>query len=402
MTHTAPERSRTVSAAEVATTRRGTVVVTDLEGRGSLAAARSLSRTGYRVVGASTSRLAPGRWSRTCDRRILLPDPRPDPARYARELAAALADEAADLVVVGSDATLLAVSAGREVLEPVVRTELPAHEVVLRVTDKVAVAAAAAAVGLTGPAGVECADAGAVRAAVAARGYPLLLKPPRSVALEGGTLRERRSRRVGSPAELERALAELGLPLLVQELVEGPVYSVAGVAADGALRGCVVARYLRTWPADAGAAAFAETVVPDSGVVERVEELVVSLGWSGIFEVELVRRPDGTYAVIDLNPRVYGSLALSGAAGAPLAVIWCDTALGHGDDFREAAPGIGYRCEDFDARHLFVDLWRRHPADALAVLRPRRHVTHAYSDLRDPLPVAVRWIGGAARRVRHR
>src|SRR5581483_2404850 len=157
MTNSAPERVRTAPAPDAVARRgRGTVVVTDLEGRGSLAAIRSLSRSGFRVVGASSSLLAPGRWSRAADRQIVLPDPRPDPARFARELAAALADERADVLVVGSDATLLAVSENRDLIEPVVYTALPPHDAVLRATDKVAVAAAAAAVGLDGPAFVEC------------------------------------------------------------------------------------------------------------------------------------------------------------------------------------------------------------------------------------------------------
>jgi predicted ATP-grasp superfamily ATP-dependent carboligase len=144
-------------------------------------------------------------------------------------------------------------------------------------------------------------------------------------------------------------------------------------------------------------------VRPDEELVRRVEALVTALGWNGIFEVELIRRADGSYAVIDFNPRVYGSLALSEAAGVPLATIWCDTLLGRPrEGFTAAAPGIAYRCEDFDARHLLLNLSRRHPRAALDVLRPHRHVAHAYADLHDPIPVVVRWASGILRRVRWR
>ena len=378
----------------------GTVAVADLEGRGSLAACRSLARAGYRVLGLSSSRFAPGSWSRACDRRILLPDPRHETARYVGALVDAIAGQRLDAFVPGSDATLLAVSTHRSLIEPHLDLRLPDHAVVLRVTDKVALGEAAALVGLAPPAAILCETIEAVRVAAPEVGYPLVLKPPRSAAPDDGGLRERRSLRVGSAAELEDRVGELGLPLLVQEAIAGTVHSVAGVVADGELRAILVARYRRTWPVDAGSAAFAETVAPDQELVNRVERLVTSLGWSGIFEVEVIGRGDGSYAVIDLNPRVYGSLALSEAAGAPLAAIWCDTVLGRSEGLRVAAAGFAYRCEDFDVRHLLADLRRRHPADALAVLKLHRHAAHAYAELRDPAPVVVRWGVGIVRRVR--
>jgi len=380
--------------------RVATAVVTDLEGRGALAAGRTLARAGYRVVGTATSRLAPGAWSRACSRRVLLPDPREDARAYVDALAAALAAEGADVLVPGSDAALLAISAGRGALPPGVRTGLPDHDVVLRATDKVAVGAEAEAVGIGPPETVDCADVSAAREAAGRLGYPVVLKPPRSVAVDGRMLRERRSRRAEGDDDLAGAFAELGPPLLVQEALPGAVHSIAGVVVDGTLRGAVAARYRRTWPAEAGAAAFAETIAADGDLLRRVEALVVSLGWNGIFEVELVPRSDGSYAVIDFNPRIYGSLALSAAAGAPLVTIWCDALLGREDGFKVAAPGIAYRCEDFDARHLLSDLGRRRPRAALEVLRPHRRVVHAYADLRDPVPVVVRWTAGIARRLR--
>src|SRR5581483_4401456 len=188
--------------------RVATVVVTDLEGRGALAACRTLARAGYRVVGTATSRLAPGGWSRACSRRVLLPNPREDVRAYVDALAAALAVEGADLLVPGSDAALLAISAGRDALPSGVRTGLADPDVVLRSTDKVAVGDAAGRVGIDVPGTVDCADVAAAREAAARLGYPVVLNPPRSVAVDGRMLRERTSRRVECDVELASAFAE--------------------------------------------------------------------------------------------------------------------------------------------------------------------------------------------------
>ena len=172
MTKTGSLRQAVRRAATDGGAHAGTVAVADLEGRGSLAACRSLARAGYRVLGLSSSRFAPGSWSRACDRRILLPDPRHETARYVGALVDAIAGQRLDAFVPGSDATLLAVSTHRSLIEPHLDLRLPDHAVVLRVTDKVALGEAAALVGLAPPAAILCETIEAVRVAAPEVGYP--------------------------------------------------------------------------------------------------------------------------------------------------------------------------------------------------------------------------------------
>ena len=58
-----------------------------------------------------------------------------------------------------------------------------------------------------------------------------------------------------------------------------------------------------------------------------------AIGWSGIFELQFIRRPEGDY-VIDLNTRFYGSLALAVGSGLNLPAIWVDLLLGRSRDDR--------------------------------------------------------------------
>jgi predicted ATP-grasp superfamily ATP-dependent carboligase len=151
-----------------------------------------------------------------------------------------------------------------------------------------------------------------------------------------------------------------------------------------------LSRYLRTWPQRAGNVAFAETIEPPDGLRDRVGRLLAELGWYGIFELELMRSAGGAFHAIDLNPRLYGSLAHATRAGAPLAVVFCDWVLGRGARRVTARPGVRYRWEDADARHAIASLRARRFGDALEVLRPHRDVAHAHFRLDDPGPLAAR------------
>jgi predicted ATP-grasp superfamily ATP-dependent carboligase len=125
-----------------------------------------------------------------------------------------------------------------------------------------------------------------------------------------------------------------------------------------------------------------------------------TLGHAGIFELELIERDNGTFAALDLNPRPFGWMALALRAGANLPAIWCDWMLGRKSPRTSARPGVAYRWEDADLRHLVWQLRRGHLVAAASVLRPRGGVAHAYFELADPGPLPAAILQLARRRVR--
>src|SRR5215210_4654790 len=103
--------------------------------------------------------------------------------------------------------------------------------------------------------------------------------------------------------------------MLIQERVRGPLISLGLVVSRA---GRLVARFqhvaTRTWPAHAGATAFATSVAPDERLIERAARLLIEAGYWGLVEIELLSGPNGP-TLIDINPRFYGGLALSLACG---------------------------------------------------------------------------------------
>jgi len=137
-----------------------------------------------------------------------------------------------------------------------------------------------------------------------------------------------------------------------------------------------------------GGSAYAETIAPNAELEQGVGRLLRRIGWSGLFHVQFIRDSRGEHLLIDLNPRIYGSLALASAAGLNLLQIWVDLLLGRRPKVGGYRIGVGFRQEEKDAqalaRLLLTDGERQR---ALRGLLPQRGTAHAIFSLRDPMPL---------------
>jgi predicted ATP-grasp superfamily ATP-dependent carboligase len=369
------------------------VIVTSAQERFALAACRTLGTAGYSVVAVADVTPAAGHWSRCAAERHVLVDPRRDPAGFVDGLAAIAraGSGEAPLLFPGTDAALMAVSSRRARLDPFAFIGLPPHDVVDACTDKIRLQDASRKAGVAAPEAVVCSALSEAPAAAEELGYPVVLKAQRTFFELNGRVQQRGSTLADDRAAVERLAARFGLPFLVQKAIRGDAYSAAGVATEEGLLAFAVARYIRTWPPEGGNVAFAETVEPPTGLGDAVGGLMADLGWRGIFELELMRDEDGRFHAIDLNPRLYGSLALASAAGTPFAAIWCDHLVGAPPPRQTTArPGVRYRWEEADLRYAIFRAKEGRIREALAAVAPRRRVTHAYFQLTDPAPLLAR------------
>lgn len=379
------------------------MLVTDVEERASLAACRGLAWAGYEISGVSAARPAAGHWSRSCSHRLRLPDPRVDQSGFVAGLELALRRNEHAVLLMGSDVSTFVVSEQRERLELLTRIGLPDRVAVRTSLDKVRLLEAAQTVGLRSPPSIVCENEADARAAVHDLGLPLVVKPSGSFLPNGNQFRQQRVALVDDEDALADVLHSFGRPFIVQRFEEhGQVVSYAGVMTPAGLLATVVARWSRRWPPRAGATTFCQTIVPPSGLAERVERLLGTLGYHGIFELELLEHSNGRYAAIDLNPRVFGWLALALRAGVNLPALYCDWLCGRQALPLTAPAGVPYRWEDGDAAHLLWQLRHGRSRAAAAVLRPVSGTAHAYFDLADPGPLLARGLLLARKRFRQR
>lgn len=156
--------------------------------------------------------------------------------------------------------------------------------------------------------------------AARALGLPAVVKADTGV---GGA----RVRVVETLPELARAVARaraLGGGWAVQEHVPGPTCLFGGVFHEGRALRVYAAEKLELYPPRTGPAIRLRSD-DHAALVELGCRVVRELGWTGLASVDFIRRPDGRYVLLEVNPRPWGSIAAASSAGvdlfAPLAAL---------------------------------------------------------------------------------
>lgn len=370
--------------------RRGArprVLVTDGENVGVLAVVRGLERHGYDPWVAAAHTYAPAFRSRATVGTALVPNPCQAAGRFVDEIAELSRTIRPVAILPGGETGMFALSRYADRLPDGVVLAVPSIETVERATDKAALPELAAKVGLKTP--PTC----PIDAAEAQRGLPVelpaVVKPLRSQIVERDGFRGFGVRRVTTREEAVAALRALpGERGLMQHYFSGDLCGVGGVFWAGELVTVVHQRAVRTWPAGCGEMSFAVATPRDPELERGVCRMLSDLGWSGLFQLQFLDTPEGCL-LIDLNPRVYGSLALALGVGQNLPGIWADVVTGRASPTNGSyRAGVRFRNELLDTRALFAAYtsspYGRAPSHAATDGEP---MVNAYFDREDLKPL---------------
>lgn len=340
-----------------------TILVTDGEQRAALAAVRSLGAAGHRVhvVAARPGSLAAA--SRHAAAEHVLPDPLRRPDDFADAFASLAARTGADVALPVSEPALLAVLPARDRVPAAL--PFPSLEAFRAVCDKARVLATAPAHGIAAPAQLEARvpdDAAGWRG-----GFPVVLKPSRSVVESNGVRVKTGVGYADDPGSLRAALDALpaaAFPVLLQERIEGPGTALSVLVWDGELRAAFGHRRLREKPPSGGVSVLRESIPLDREVLGRSLALLRDFAWRGVAMVEFkVDARTGTPYLMEINGRLWGSLQLAIDAGVDFPGLLVEAALG-GRSAPVTTYGVGVRTrwEWGEVDHLVARL-RRSPAE---------------------------------------
>jgi predicted ATP-grasp superfamily ATP-dependent carboligase len=314
---------------------------------------------------------------------VRVPNPDFDCGGFVRTLAAAARRLRVAAVLPSSDSHFLAL-AGREGDFAGMALGTPSRESVDQATDKALLTELATAARLRTPPTKFIRGGEAVNGV----GFPAIVKPLRSrVQNPDGTISTYSAHYVPD-GQVEPAINHLvGGEGLIQSYIPGVLIGVAGVSWEGELVCALHQASVRIWPIPVGGSAYAETIAPNVELEQGVGRLLRRIGWSGIFHVQFIRDSRGVHFLIDLNPRIYGTLALATAAGLNLPQIWVDLLLGRRPKVGGYRIGVGFRHEEKDAQALVRLFMIGERQRALRGLLPQRGTAHAIFALRDPMPM---------------
>lgn len=297
-------------------------LVTDTHDRAALAGLRGLGRAGVRAIALSPEHNGPGIWSRYAAGREIGPDPTRDPRGFALKVGQILDQHGERLVYPGREEAIDALLDMSS--PPALRKALPYHslEGLAAVRDKRRLPELAETGGLSTPRTVfegplDDLDSTHLE-------FPVVIKS----ALAAGGLPRPWTVRTADELTRLKASGTPGETIIAQELREGPLAAISLVLGP---EGAIVARFQQrttvTWPPEMGVSAVARSVEPDADLIERVARMLRAARFDGLAQVQILECP-GQPAVIDINPRFYGSLPLAMAAGVNLPALWHASASG--------------------------------------------------------------------------
>ena len=342
-----------------ATVARGArVLVTDGEARAALAAVRSLGRRGSEVHVSSADGRSLAGASRYAVSDAALGDAGTDPRGFAERLAALVARLRPEVVLPVTEQCLGTVY--RFELDADPRFACPPRALYERAVDKHALLAEAEALGVPVPRTRLLEPSDPPPALPEPFRYPVVLKARRSRFWAGGGWHSGEAVTVRGPAQWADALRAPGLAggALLQEFVPGHGEGVFLLCRDGAPLVRFAHRRLREKPPTGGASVLSESVRPDPALLAHAEALLGALRWTGLAMVEFRRAPDGRAVLMEVNPRLWGSVQLAIDAGADFPAL--AVALHRGEPIPTVEPRLGVRTRWLlgDLDHLLIGLRR--------------------------------------------
>jgi predicted ATP-grasp superfamily ATP-dependent carboligase len=327
------------------------VLITDGEQTQTLGAVRALGGEGVHVVVGSAVRTAVSFFSKCCAERVVYPSPARNGEAFVECIARTARARSIDVLLpIGYHANVL-FSRHRAELSEVARLAIADDEAMAIASDKKKTMAFAESVGVPIPR--TYASPGEVAH------FPVVVKAAKGTGAVAY---------VNSRAQLDGMDTAQAV---LQEYIPGPGFGFYGLFNRGELRAFFMHRRLREFPVTGGASTAAAAYY-DETLKELGTRLLRNLKWHGVAMVEMKRdRRDGQYKLMEVNPKFWGSLDLSIAAGVNFPHLVCRMAY-DGD----VAPVLDY---DRDVKFAWP-----FPHDLLHLVARPSSARAVLSDLFDP------------------
>jgi predicted ATP-grasp superfamily ATP-dependent carboligase len=322
------------------------ILILDGRCKQALTTARSLGRAGLRVaIGESTGQYRfgvepPAFHSRFCDRSAALPSYVADPAPYVAAVLAFVREHRVQVVLPTGDESVVELAPHRKRFAELGCTLVVASDDALGIAnDKSRTLAVADRLGIEYPQSVEVAGVADLRAAEAKFGYPFVVKPTISWTGEA-TDRVFPVEVVDeneAVAATERFLAT-GCNVLAQQWASGRREGVTLLMADGEVLGICGAIAHRTTPLLGGVSVMRESIAVPDDIRDASVSLAREIGLDGPSEVEWRRDASGRPLLMEINPRLAGTLENADKSGVNFPLLIWQWATG-----QPVAPVLSYR-----------------------------------------------------------
>jgi predicted ATP-grasp superfamily ATP-dependent carboligase len=329
-----PEQARS-NGAQVAAAEPGRsapaqpldVLLLDAQSRQALACLRAYARAGMRVGAVACSADAAGApsfRSRWCVLQAVTPDFAADANAYVDALLALLREHPTRMVLPGHDGSIEALRPRRAEVERLTALPLAAEAALDVAVSKARTLALAESLGIATPRSVLVDDLADVPAALRLVGVPAVVKPVQSWVERDGV----GTRITSEPAQTEDAarrsldyMLSVGGSAIIQQWLPGRREAVSLFYAADRMWARFAQVSYREFPVLGGVSVLSESIPLLPDITIPAERLVRAIDLEGCSMVEFRRDAAGTPVLMEVNPRIGGSVRLAIEAGVNFPML---------------------------------------------------------------------------------
>lgn len=265
-----------------------------------------MGRAGHEITVASLEKLSLTSSSRFCSEALSHPNPQSE--EFLDWLLRTLKTGSYDFLIPVTDTLLASCYEVEEEIRDMVSFPFVDHDTFSVSSSKTKLRALALSLGILCP---KTKTGPEVESSLDSFPYPAVLKP--SDSFSGGKLKVAYPK---SAAEAREIIANQDKgELLLQELVKGEGVGVFAYCENGEAKALFSHRRLLEKPPSGGVSVLSESLPLDQAPTDEALLLLERLNWQGLAMVEFKRASSGENYLLEINPRVWGSLQLAISSG---------------------------------------------------------------------------------------
>jgi len=354
--------------------------------RSSYAAISSLGSRGIDVHVGDASSFAMSRYSRYCRSFTKLPDFFLEPDEYFRSVCKALIKTGAKVLLpCHEDVGIFA--RNQHLLPDDVHVAIPERGSYELAEDKFAFLKIAEDSGCPHPNTFEVASNTELEA-LQVEDFPVVIKTRTGNSAKGVRLVDSKTDLIEKFEGLVQAfsLSESRWPV-IQEYLPGEAVGVCLLYEHGQCKVSFAERYIRCKEPNRFGTSTLREVFENEDLIRHATGVMDRLQWHGVVHLDFVADKDGVFKLIEINPRLWGALSLSIAAGVDFPYYWYLSAIGklNGLESGLIVHKAKSRWLIGDCLAFFGLLKRAKFIDAIKIMKYEK-CHHDDFSLKDPLP----------------
>lgn len=356
--------------------------------RSSYAAVLSLGQHGIDVHVGDASNLAMSRFSKHCKSFTKLPEFFLEPEAYFKAVCDAMKKTGAKVLLPGHEDVGIFAKYKNEIPQDI-RVVIPDKETYDLAEDKHAILGLAKETGCPTPTTFEVTETSELENIAESLDWPVIIKTKIGNSAKG-------VRTAHSKQELLEKFNELidtyklkkeRWPV-IQEFLPGETVGVCMVYNKGHCIESFAEKYLRCKELNRFGTSTLREPFDNPKLISKAVSILDKLQWHGVAHLDFIADKDGVFKLIEVNPRLWGALALSFFAGVDFPYLWYLTALD-----RDIPPQNTTQIKDIKCRWVvgeclasFEMIKHGKFAELIKLITPHRNCYHDDFILSDPVP----------------